>query len=126
MIGITVYVVSDAVVADIRNDKQILTADGFVENSLAFTGSETGTFYIGQIAAFDIAVKSRVTFYFVVIDASAKGNQLIVYFSCKFFCGRQSHDLKRRYGHCIFQFVCISHDFLRNYKFYTLFIAFIG
>ena len=45
MIGITVYVVSDTVVADIRNDKQILTADGFVENSLAFTGSKTGTFY---------------------------------------------------------------------------------
>ena len=50
MIEVSVYSISQAVVADIRHNKKVCTADGFFEVSLCFATAKTRTAAVSKIA----------------------------------------------------------------------------
>ncbi len=92
MVGKSMYIVGDAVVAHIHQQKEILAADGFLDGGLALAASKAGRLHLCQIVVFAVALKGRVSLYLVVMDVFAEFHQIIVDSFSHFPCGGEGDD----------------------------------
>ena len=90
-------IVSDAVVADVHDDKQVASADGFTETAFRFTGSETGTRAVYQVGILSILLKIYVIAV-LHIGGLTKIHQIVVHLPGKIHAAFQSGDFQRRDG----------------------------
>ena len=67
VVGITVHLIGDAVVAYVHQQEQILAADRFPENRLSLAAAEAEGFGVYQVVVFAVALESRVRFDFIIV-----------------------------------------------------------
>ena len=90
-------------VADIHEDVEIRSADGFVQAALAFAASKARTAGIHQIIVLDIAAECGIVMRGIA-HVSAEGHKIIVDAATQFLSGVQCDDLQRTYGKRVFKF----------------------
>ena len=59
MVGLTAEGISEAIVADIYKNIDVITADRFLQDSFSFTGTKTRQFRFNQISVSFVTVKSN-------------------------------------------------------------------
>jgi len=62
--------ISTAVVADINHNVDIFTTNGFIQNTLCLTGTETWTIGTDQVSISFITVEDNVVFVYIVSVSS--------------------------------------------------------
>ena len=108
MVREAVHTVSDAVVADISQQEDILASDGIVQNGFALSCAETWALHLHQIVFFHIAVEGRIVFH-VVLQIAGLFHKMAVYLFCQGKRRLWGEKLHGSYRHRMFKLFCIRH-----------------
>ncbi len=81
MIDISVHLIGNTMIADVRQNKDIFTSDRRSEHALCLSAAETGTFRLHEVIFLHISVKSGILLE-TVVQTLAEINQISVDFMC--------------------------------------------
>ena len=88
--------ISQTVVTDIYHEIDVLSADGFVDDSFGFPRAKAGYFRVDQVSVPFITVVNNVVLISVSF-VSAPFNNIIVYFAAHLFAAVKSDDPQSSY-----------------------------
>ena len=85
VIYVVIHFISNAVIADIGKNIDVVSADAFIDSSFCFAASETVKTVFYLVAVLDIAVKCGIVFrHFVKIVAKLR--DIMIYAVTQLFC----------------------------------------